>query len=163
MTDQQQRSLVAGLKALAAQNLQAGASPRVEAAVLARMRQRRAAASQSLPVIQHRWSPVGLAAAAALLIVTASGVWLAHGVPEATASIRPAGFVPLPNASALPPIESASIVRVSLPVSALPQYGIPISGDIASREVDVELLIAQDGVARAVRLADDSNLSRSTP
>ena len=139
------------------------ARPHVEAAVLARMREGRPAPSQSLALTPPRWSPVGLAAAAALLMATASGVWLAHGVREPTVSIRPAGFVPLPSASALPPIESASIVRVSLPVSALPQYGIPISGDIAGREVDVELLIAQDGVARAIRLADDSNLSRSTP
>jgi hypothetical protein len=70
--------------------------------------------------------------------------------------------VELPNAAALPEMESASIVRVSLPPSALPQYGMPIVPEMTGISVEAELLVAQDGTPRAIRLVRDST-HRSTP
>ena len=60
-------------------------------------------------------------------------------------------------------MESGAIVRVELPLSALPSYGIQIVPDMATDSVDADLLVAQDGLARGIRLVNDSHTSRSTP
>jgi hypothetical protein len=65
--------------------------------------------------------------------------------------------------SALPPLESGTIVRVALPVTALPSYGIQIVPDIHRYSVEADLLVGQDGMTRAIRLVNDSDTSRSTP
>jgi hypothetical protein len=72
--------------------------------------------------------------------------------------IRPAGFVPVPAASRLPQFESGVIVRMALPVGALPSYGVDISPASSDQPVEADVLLGQDGLARAIRLV---NLSRS--
>jgi len=156
MTEQQEHALAEGLRALAATTRHASASRAVEAEVLAGMRRQPA----RMPVRAGRaWISV----AAALLIAVGAGVWISR-TPGATApaAIVPGGFVDLPGASALPPMESGAIVRVALPVAALPLYGIQIRPDFGSEEVEMDLLIAQDGLPRAIRFADDAE-TRSTP
>ena len=180
MTEQQQRELAAGLKALADSARDATPSPHVEQAILraarehgstshARLRlpQRKGAASygevspQRAPEFIAR---VGgshgarfLPLAAALLLAIGGAVWTARGVPPARpAPLEPAGFVALPEAAGLPQIESANIVRVSLPVAALPAYGVAVT-DLKTESVEAELLVAQDGQARAIRLVTDSS------
>jgi hypothetical protein len=155
MTEQQERTLRAGLKALATVTRDASAGPAVEAAVLAEMRRRHTPAPLS-----RGWLPV----AAALVLATSSGVWLAQtGRPEPHRQIHPAGFIEVPGVSALPPLESGTIVRVALPVTALPSYGIQIVPDIHRYSVEADLLVGQDGMTRAIRLVNDSDTSRSTP
>ena len=59
----------------------------------------------------------------------------------------------VPGAAALPEIESGSLVRIDLPVSALPALGImPPSGAVA--RVKADLIFGQDGLPRAVRLVN---------
>jgi len=70
--------------------------------------------------------------------------------------IRPAGFVPVPAAAALPRFESGVIVRVALPVTALPSYGIDISPASSGQPVEADVLLGQDGLARAIRLVNTS-------
>lgn len=173
MTDQQERALRAGLKALADTSRGASASPRVEAAVLEEAGRLKPASTVTVPAtVEAGFSrpstrpsigPFIYLAAAALVVVSLSGAWVAHRLDRAPDSlIRPAGFVEIPGAWALPPIESGAIVRVALPVAALPQYGLPIQPDSATHSIDVDLLIAQDGIPRAIRLAPEAT-SRSTP
>lgn len=63
-----------------------------------------------------------------------------------------ADFVPTELASEQP-LESIRVVRVSLPAGALSSYGAaaakgaPVSGDVTA-----DLLVGQDGIARAVRV-----------
>lgn len=156
MNEQQERALVDGLRALAATTRDAGASPRVERAV-------RAALTRTRPAAPRRTGRFGYAAAAALVVVSISGVWFARESTQHTAGpIHPAGFVEIPGAWTLPPMESGSIVRVALPVTVLPQYGLAIVPDIASNVIEAELLVAQDGLARMIRLVVDEP-TRSTP
>jgi hypothetical protein len=63
-------------------------------------------------------------------------------------------FVEWPGAKAGPPLESGSVIRVSLPVSVLPALGLwpPPS---AGSEVPADVLVGQDGFARAVRLVPE--------
>jgi hypothetical protein len=63
------------------------------------------------------------------------------------------GFYPLPEAEALPAVETAMVVRVQLPVSSLQLMGVPVDEERADASVQAELLLGQDGLARGVRLA----------
>jgi len=154
MTEQQERALIAGLKSLSAKT-RGGASTRVEQAVLADM------ARVVRPSSTNRaWLPL----AAALLLATSSGLWVARNTPSARlAPVQPSGFVDVPGAAGLPPMESGNIVRVTLPVTALSSYGIAFASDISTDSVEADLLVAQDGLTRAIRLVNDSTTSRSTP
>ena len=68
-------------------------------------------------------------------------------------SAPPNEFVLVPGAAALPPMESGTLVRLDLPVSLLPSYGVtPPPGRTALVTMDV--IVAQDGLPRAVRIVD---------
>jgi hypothetical protein len=66
--------------------------------------------------------------------------------------VRPVEFMLIPAAAGLPALESASIVRMELPLSALPGYGVAIAPDAAGSAVQADLLVGQDGQARGIRL-----------
>jgi hypothetical protein len=73
--------------------------------------------------------------------------------------VRPSGFVALPGSAGLPQFESGTIVRMELPVAALPTYGIDISPAAGDRMVEADVLVGQDGHARAMRLITNSSRS----
>jgi hypothetical protein len=112
------------------------------------------------------WAPTfGVAAAAAVLLAVwihnekpqpAPAVVAAHAAAHAAAPAveedADASFYPLPEAEALPAVETAMVVRVQLPVSSLQLMGVPMDDDRADAAVEAELLLGQDGLARGVRL-----------
>lgn len=77
--------------------------------------------------------------------------------PERAAVVDPgphfAGFVALPTAAALPYFESGHIVRIELAITELPSYGLDLPPDAAPSAVKADLLVGQDGLPRAIRLA----------
>jgi hypothetical protein len=101
----------------------------------------------------RRWT---WTAAAAMVAITVGLGWVVHRTPPVPTAPgdRPAditGFVPWPGAQALPPLESGELIRVGLPVSALPALGLlPPSPTVSVVQADI--VIGQDGLARAVRL-----------
>ena len=166
MNDQQQQALAAGLKALAERTRNASSSPRVEQAVLGAM-SRSFRLKPEAATLRLSATGFGLTRfagiAAALVLVVGGALWTARFERPADREIvRPFGFVALPNAAILPEMESASIVRVSLSVSALPDYGMAIVPEMSADLVEAELLVAQDGQPRAIRLVHNSN-RRSRP
>jgi hypothetical protein len=95
----------------------------------------------------------------ALLVLQTRGLPLREAPPRdvaVSAQNSMDGFVPIPGAASLPSLESASIVRYELPVSTLPRYGVDIMPDAPQRSVEADLLIGQDGYARAIRLVTGS-------
>ncbi len=66
--------------------------------------------------------------------------------------VRPVGFVTLPGAAGLPDFESGQIIRMEIPLASLPTYGIEIQPDAQGTPVAADLLVGQDGQARAIRL-----------
>jgi hypothetical protein len=70
--------------------------------------------------------------------------------PERGAEVA-INFYPLPDADELPPIESATIVRVQLPMSSLRLMGLPVTEDRAAEFIQADMLLGQDGLARGVR------------
>jgi hypothetical protein len=61
-------------------------------------------------------------------------------------------FLTLPGAAGLPDLESGTVVRMEVPVAALPVYGVEIGPDAARTTVQADLLVGQDGQPRAIRL-----------
>ena len=102
----------------------------------------------------RRWT---WTAAAAMTAMTVALGWF--GVHRAPRAVPAAGdqaadlteFVPWPGAQSLPPLESGGLIRVELPVAALPALGFrpPLS---AVSVVQADIVVGQDGLARAVRL-----------
>jgi len=80
--------------------------------------------------------------------------------PKQSNVVTPSGFVDLPWTAGLPAFESGEIVRMDIPVASLPTYGIDISSGAGRGPVEADVLIGQDGFARAIRLVTTS--SRST-
>jgi hypothetical protein len=110
------------------------------------------------------WTPwLGAAAAASIALL----VWVRSESPKlapapavAVHAVAPVaeeetdGFYPLPEAEALPAVDNAMVVRVQLPVSSLQLMGVPVNEDSADLSVQADLLLGQDGLARAVRLVE---------
>lgn len=144
------------------------ADPAREAALLAAFDAAHGGAVRPASGRQY-WYMAALATAAAVLI--AAGVTPAltgrHGpLPPGPVSHMPGpsnnrdvqlqpptDFMPVPGASALPAMESGTLVRVNLPVSLLPSYGVtPPPGRTTS--VTTDLIVGQDGLPRAVRIVN---------
>jgi hypothetical protein len=67
-------------------------------------------------------------------------------------------FFPLTSSSELSTMESGQLVRVLLPRNAMASYGLPVNQERIDQPVTAQVLIGQDGVARAIRF-----LSQQSP
>lgn len=98
-----------------------------------------------------------LLSAAALMAITVTLTWfVARNSPRSnSAAVGQAadlsGFAPWPGADAFPPFESGSLIRMDIPVSALPSLGL-VAPVWAASVVEADVVVGQDGFARALRL-----------
>lgn len=130
------------LKAVARDDEHGGASPAVEARLLAEVR-------QLAPAPARRWWPKIAALAAAAVIVAALIPWAHTSTPapesEVTTAFMPLFFNGLP-------LTGGRIVRLRVPEQALATYGLAVPDAVdASRTVLADVLVGDDGLARAVR------------
>lgn len=146
-----ERELLKDLRLLAAEGPRQ-APARVEARLLAEFDRRKRQRRLML------WLPAGSLAAVAAGLLLLFGLHVSQ--PKATsaqAAVTAAedetAFFPLPEAEALPPLENAMVVRVQVPVSSLRLMGVPVNEEDAGTDVQADLLLGQDGLARGVRLA----------
>jgi hypothetical protein len=58
-------------------------------------------------------------------------------------------FYPLMDAA--PPFERGELLRVSLPASAMRNVGLPVSEDRLTEMVQADVLVGEEGLARAIR------------
>jgi hypothetical protein len=116
---------------------------------------------ESHPKAELRPAPIELTAA--IPKVTQRSVRSAspRAAIRAARVIHPEGFVLIPSAIGLPDFESGQIIRMELPVASLPDYGIQIVPDARSLQIEADLLVGQDGQARAIRLVASSQEPRS--
>jgi hypothetical protein len=198
---EQETALTAGLRAVAQEVGGSGASPDVEARLMAAFaaEHRRPRHARPWAAVARRWLP----RAAAIALCAGLAAWWAGSTapsslpappvvrvvrppapasapvvtaghrdeqpdrrvaapratrrqtprPEVDPAVEAVGFVPIPSAAGLPDFESGEIVRLGIPVGSLPNYGLEIpSGSQVSIQAD--LLIGQDGQARAIRLVN---------
>jgi len=64
----------------------------------------------------------------------------------------PVEFMRIPSAIGLPELESGTVLRMELPLAALPEYGLDIAPDAMRTSVEADVLVGQDGQPRAIRL-----------
>jgi hypothetical protein len=123
-----------------------------------------AAATQQKPLVEAGAGQPGPSRSRAAAARPHAAVRASRSRPASTADaariIRPGGFVAVPAAADLPRFESGTIVRVELPVSELPGYGVDISPAAGDGPVEADVLVGQDGQPRAIRLV--TNNSRSS-
>jgi hypothetical protein len=97
--------------------------------------------------------------AASVAIAVGSYIALSH-TGGAIQSVRPAaddqlsGFITLPYAQSGVPLEQPVIVRIDIPISQLSLMGLVATPTGAKDNVRADVLVGQDGVARAVRLVE---------
>src|SRR5262249_43511801 len=81
---------------------------------------------------------------------------LASAERQPTSSDAPREFVtqffPVIQGSELIPLEGGQIVRVRMPRSNLIPLGIPLNQERANETIQADVLVSNDGLARAIRL-----------
>ena len=60
-------------------------------------------------------------------------------------------FLPLTHDAGTQPMDSGQVIRVQVPRTALASFGLPINIERANEPVKADLLLAEDGSARAIR------------
>lgn len=144
--------LLEGLRELAAEGPQE-APAFVEGKLLHEFRRSRARRRNLRVLIATGAIAAGIAAM--LIVRPAHVVPAAQSTQTADASYQDEdGFYRLPEADELPPMETAMVVRVELPMSSLRLMGVPVSDERADDAVEADVLLAQDGLARGVRLVE---------
>ena len=103
--------------------------------------------------VQPSWPAAAEAVTAAPVIAKTSAA------PRRRAARRPereiaevaTEFMRIPDASLLAPMESGHVVRVRVPRSAMLEFGLPINENRASELVKADVVLGEDGLARAIR------------
>ncbi|HZS07008.1 MAG TPA: hypothetical protein VFD58_19385 [Blastocatellia bacterium] len=62
-------------------------------------------------------------------------------------------FIPLGSGDQIP-MESGHLMRVRMPRSVLPTFGLPMNVERANEPIRAEVLVGDDGMARAIRFAN---------
>ena len=70
-------------------------------------------------------------------------------------------FFSLVEEGELAPLESGRVVRVEMPASALISFGLQISAEVLTQPVQADLLLGQDGLARAVRFLSANQITKT--
>ena len=148
MNDDADGTLNDALRALAGESSARRAPERVEAALLAEFRRRRARRRQT------RW--LGFAAAAALLLAVSLAT-LRPGRPPAAPAPQAAGrrvyteFIPVVYGQPFRPEDGGRIVRVRMPRTTLVSFGLPVNQDRLDERIQADVLLGEDNLVRAVR------------
>jgi hypothetical protein len=149
--------LTSALRAVAADDEQLNASPAVQARLLVEV-------GAIARARRRRTRIVALAVAAGLVLAIATPVWrtwVRQPAPTRPAVVSESGsgsadevstdFFPLPYSNV--PAPAGHMVRIQVPRAALASFGVPsfASGDDASPTVLADVVVGDDGLARAVR------------
>jgi hypothetical protein len=60
-------------------------------------------------------------------------------------------FFPLVNRESLAEMDSGQVMRVELPRTALMSFGLPMNMDRAGERIKADVVVGNDGLARAIR------------
>jgi len=158
-------SLTSALRAVAAADRSRGVSPAVEARVLAEVR-------SIARVRRIRSRALRVAAAAVLFFAIALRQWQSSSEPPVTSDPdRVVGgldtaprelateFFPLTYSSV--PVSGGQVVRMQVPRAALARFGVTsfVVADDRSSTVLAEVVVGNDGLARAVRFVRAAGIS----
>jgi hypothetical protein len=149
-----ERALTNGLRALVASTEEEQAPWTVEATLRRAFAQRPAAPAAPPRPVWRRWAPLGAAAAIVLLVISLGYRFSHSGGSEASREplvASEAPFYPMLYGDDLSTLESGGVVRVRLPRGALASFGVTISEESRSDRIEADVLLGEDGLARAIR------------
>ncbi len=75
----------------------------------------------------------------------------ANDTDQATEAEIATDFFPLLNREGLTQLDGGQVVRVELPRSALMSFGLPMNMDRANERIKADVVVGNDGLARAIR------------
>ncbi len=104
-----------------------------------------------------RKTPIWIYAAAAcvLVLLGLSFIYQRRTAPAPHDFVYNAsGFIALPYSQSGVPLESVVVIRVQITPSQLSSMGVAVPAAASTAKVKADVLVGQDGVARAVRLAE---------
>jgi hypothetical protein len=100
------------------------------------------------------WRPWAVAAAVATVLLA---VILLRPEPEAPSPVEVASeelvtdYMPIGYGSLVSADEFAQIIRVSVPRSDMVRFGLPVRLDAGPERITADVVLGEDGVARAIR------------
>jgi hypothetical protein len=166
-----QQEIVRGLEMLAVEFQAERPSASVERNLLAAYRENRQVGIAARRVVAPSEQRQGywLRAAAAVLVVFGFGAWLllSSGAPESgriaagtsgrvpalpTAAAHAGEFVPVLGYGPVSAADSGVVVRVLLPEDAFQYFAVPVARMPGGQRFPADVLIADDGSVRAIRL-----------
>jgi hypothetical protein len=134
---EEQTALTAAMQSMAAEAERPGAA--LEARVMAAFPKAR------VPV--WRWAMAAGVAAAACV----SALWMIRAAGPQRQASNPQQFIPIPYTVPLAPNEPAEVWHARIPVSALTAVGFKVGALDPTATVEADVLVSQDGRARAIR------------
>lgn len=105
---------------------------------------------------RKRWHGLLLAAAALVLLAVFARkeIWKAKPADTDASQTANAPLIPIPYAEPLYTAERTELVRVNIPVAQLLSWGFSASGADPNSRVNADVLMGEDGLARAVRVVE---------
>jgi hypothetical protein len=82
-------------------------------------------------------------------------------LPAAPPREGAAPFYSLVEDGQMAPLESGRIVRIEVPTATLVKLGVPLTETTLTQPVQADLLLGQDGLARAIRFVPNSQTTRT--
>lgn len=150
------RSLEAALRSVADDDMQRGASPQVEARVLA--------AARAIGAARRRDLRLRYAAAAVLTVAVSAGVWLAGPRPAGESAQRVSSAPGAPAVESTEffplfysrvPARAVHVVRMEVSRAALASFGVEaFDPPGVSPTVLADVVVGDDGLARAIRFVN---------
>jgi len=173
------QELKAGLRAMAGEMRRMQAPKRVEGRLRAAFREHAGMAPSGLGAWPRhaRWVPVLTWASAAVVFVLAlflvrgrqpavatprvaqgvvmAAAWMPAGMgTDGGTTVMESGFIPLPNAPQIGENDEVNLVRVEVPRFAMIALGFDVKPEEAAQPVQADVMLGNDGLARAVRFLD---------
>jgi hypothetical protein len=157
---EERHSLAAALRAIVEEDAQIGASPAVEARLLADVR--------SIAAGRRRRTVVAALAIAAALLLSATVPWrrMLSRSPAAAEVTREVTTEFLPLLYSSVPAANVQRVRLAVPRAALASFGLTLLEPLDRGSTDTvlaDVLVGDDGLARAVRFVRPAADQEHTP
>jgi hypothetical protein len=150
--------LRSAMNRLAAEGGKAEPPPELEAALICEFRRKQRRKTSSWIFVAGT-----IAASIVAALVTQNVRPLSPSTPSTPAveEIQDSGqpFVGLPYITPASPYERIQVVRMEVSVAALIAAGLPMEGADPGARVEADVIVGQDGRARAVRLVSSSRLN----
>lgn len=107
------------------------------------------------PGSQLRWRLLAPVASAAVVVVAWFALWPLPETPSAAAAVAgrevTTDYMPIGVGLPIEASEFVQVIRISVPREDMVRFGLPDFGDTNVGRVDADVVLGEDGIARAIR------------